>query len=206
MLEALKHWAEGVVQTMGYPGIFLLMMLDAMNIPIPSEAIMPMAGILAVQGKMNVGWGIVAGSLGSIVGSLLSYGIGAKLGKPFLLKYGRFFFMSPKEVAKSERWFERHGLFATLWGRCVPLVRTFVSLPAGLFRAPLGLFTLYAVIGSFVWNTLWALLGFYLERHWDTVKQYSKFADVVVISLALIVIVRFVIYKRRERHHPSEEA
>jgi membrane protein DedA with SNARE-associated domain len=199
MLEAIKQWAESVVHSMGYPGVFLLMLLDAVNIPIPSEAIMPTAGILAAQGKLELGWVIFWGSLGSIFGSLISYWIGAALGKPFLLKYGKWLFLSPKEIDKGERWFEKHGIHATLWGRMIPLIRTFISLPAGLFRAPFWLFSVYAVIGSFVWNGIWALIGFRMEQEWESLKPYTKVAEIVVIGLLVALIIRFLAYKRRER-------
>lgn len=205
MLDALKAWATGLIDSMGYPGVFLLMFLDAMNVPIPSEAIMPMAGILAAEGRMGLPTAIAAGSLGSFSGSLVSYWIGAALGKPFLLKYGKWFFLSPDDVEKGEKWFEKYGLLATLWGRAIPLVRTFVSLPAGLFRANLALFALYAAIGSTVWNGLWGYIGYSMGKNWERLSPYMDIFEKVVIVLLLVLIVRFVVIKVRKRKAKGSE-
>ncbi|MFZ4507362.1 MAG: DedA family protein [Fimbriimonas sp.] len=199
LIQFLKAWTTSVIHTLGYPGIFLLMMLDAANIPIPSEVIMPVGGILAAEGKMNLHLAALAGTLGATVGSMISYWVGMKLGKPFLLKYGKYVLLRPKEIEHAEEWFVKHGLIVTLWGRFVPLVRTFISLPAGFFRANFPLFCFYAFLGSLPWSYLWTWLGFKLGENWETVEKNMKFIDFLVVGAILFVFGRLAWRRIQER-------
>jgi membrane protein DedA with SNARE-associated domain len=205
ILLALKEWCTGIVQSMGYPGLTLLMFLDAANLPIPSEVIMPLGGILAAEGKMNLHLAALAGTLGSTLGSIFSYWLGAKLGKPFLLKYGKYLLVRPKEIEHGEAWFTRHGLPCTLWGRFIPLVRTFISLPAGLFKAHFPTFVLYAVLGSLPWCYLWASLGYFLGQNWEQVDKALKYVDYAVVAGLLFLIGRFV-YTRLKKDREATTA
>lgn len=195
LIEPLKIWASGIIHALGYPGVFLLMLLDSANIPIPSEVIMPLGGFLASEGKMNLHLVAWAGSLGSTLGSGVSYWIGALLGKEFLLKYGKYVLLRPKEIAHAEHWFEKYGLAVTLWGRFVPLVRTFISLPAGFFRANFGLFMVYAFLGALPWCYLWTYIGFALGEHWEDVGKFMKYLDVLVVVGIVYLLVKFVRYR-----------
>ena len=202
--DAVKMWAEHVIGTMGYPGIGLLTLLGNANIPIPSEAVMPFGGILAQKGQMNfhlVAW---VGTLGSILGSVISYGFGAFLGVDFVRKYGKFVLMRTDEIAVAERWFDRHGLQITLWGRFVPLLRSFVSLPAGLYRSNFPLFLLYSFLGSLPWCYLWTWLGFKLGENWSTVERYTKIIDVVVLFVIFLLILKFVLSRFKKK--PASDA
>ena len=146
--EAIKVWAEHFIATTGYPGIGLLTLLGNANIPIPSEAVLPVGGLQAQKGLMNLHVVAWVGTLGSVVGSVVSYGFGAFLGTDFLRKYGKYVFMRTDEIATAEKWFDKHGLLLTLWGRFIPLLRSFVSLPAGVYRSNFSLFLLYSFLGS----------------------------------------------------------
>lgn len=199
LILTLKGYSEAVILALGYPGIFLLMMLDAANIPIPSEVIMPLGGILAAQGKMNFHLAALAGSLGSTVGSGISYWIGAKLGKPFLLKYGKYVLLRPQEIEHAEHWFERYGLGVTLWGRFIPLVRTFISLPAGLFKSDFRRFMLYAFLGSTPWCYLWCWLGFKLGENWEVIEKNMKIVDYIVVFGCIALMGRFVWKRLRDK-------
>lgn len=203
IINAMKAWAESVILTMGYPGFTLLMFLDAANVPIPSEVIMPFGGILAEQGRMNLHGVALAGTLGSVLGSAFSYWIGSALGKPFLLKYGKWFFIRPQEIATAERWFTRFGLPFTLWGRFIPILRTFVSLPAGLFKANFPVFLLYATLGSLPWCYLWAWLGFKLGKNWAWVEEQMKIIEIIVMVALVVLVVRFLLARFRK---PAPEA
>lgn len=199
IIGPLKAWAESVVHSLGYPGIFVLMLLDSTNIPIPSEVIMPTGGILAKQGKL-VFWLVgTAGTLGTVCGSCLNYWIGRKLGKAGLIKYGKFLLIRPKEVEHGEVWFERHGPSVTLWGRFIPLVRTFISLPAGIFGMDFPRFLLYAVIGAAPWCFAWAYVGFKFEEHFGEIEKYWKYADIAVVLAAVWFLTKWFISRRRER-------
>ncbi len=203
IIGPLKKWASNVVHTLGYPGIFLLMLLDSLNLPIPSEVIMPTGGILAAQGKLSfIGVGI-AGSVGTILGSTLNYWLGYKLGKDGLIKYGRYLFIRPKEVEHGEQWFEKHGPIVTLWGRFIPLVRTFISLPAGIYRMNFPLFMLYATIGAVPWCFAWAWVGFKLEQNLHEIEKYWKYLDIIVVVAILYFLGRWIRSRIKEKQEAS---
>lgn len=190
--DSLRFWAEGIINSTGYSGIILLTGLGNANIPIPSEAVMPFGGILAGSGKMNFHIVVWAGTLGSVLGSALSYGFGAYLGHDFLMKYGKFVLIRRSEIEHAERWFDKWGLQVTLWGRLVPIVRSFVSLPAGMYRSNFAVFLLYSLLGSLPWCYLWAYIGLKLGENWGVVEQNMKLVDGVVIGLIVLLIARFV--------------
>jgi len=198
--EAIKLWAEHIIGTMGYPGIGLLTLLGNANIPIPSEAVLPVAGLNAQKGLMDLNVVALVGTLGSIVGSVISYGFGAFLGTDFVRKYGKYVLMRTEEIDVAEKWFDKHGLQITLWGRFVPLVRSFVSLPAGMCRANFGIFLLYSFLGSLPWCYFWTWLGFKLGEHWSSVERYTKILDVVVLLAIVALLAKFIFsrFKKKE--------
>ncbi|MBI1756410.1 MAG: DedA family protein [Fimbriimonas ginsengisoli] len=200
LVDAIKTWAEHIVLTLGYPGLVMLAALGNANIPIPSEAVLPFAGILAGQGKLNLHAIAWWSTLGSVLGSAISYGFGAFLGRDFLMRYGKFVLMRPAEIEHAERWFERYGLPFTLWGRAVPLLRTFVSLPAGMYRSRFDVFLLYAFLGSLPWCYLWAYLGQALGRHWDAVERNMRWVDVAVVLVVVGLFARWIARRRRLNH------
>lgn len=195
IIGPMKAWAEGVIQAIGLPGVALLMLLDSANIPIPSEVIMPFGGMMSAEGKFNwhaVAW---AGTIGSTIGSGVSYWVAALLGKDFLLKYGKYVLLRPKEIAHSEHWFEKYGLKVTLWGRFIPIVRTFISLPAGFFKANFGIFMVYAFLGALPWCYFWTYVGFRLGQNWTEVEKWFKYLDILVVLGLLYLIFRFLKYR-----------
>lgn len=199
LTEALKVWAENVIGATGYSGIALLTLLGNANIPIPSEAVLPFGGILAQKGQFNfhaVAW---VGTLGSMIGSVVSYGLGAFLGTDFLRKYGKYVLMRTDEIDVAERWFDKYGLQITLWGRFVPLVRSFVSLPAGMVRANFWIFLLYSFLGSLPWCYLWTWLGYKLGENWSSVERYTKIIDIVVILAIAALLGKFIISRFRKK-------
>lgn len=197
IVEPLKLWAEGLILQTGYWGIALLMFLDSCNIPIPSEVIMPFGGIMAAEGKLTfVGVGL-AGSFGTVLGSILNYWIGAWLGKEGLIKYGRYILIRRSEVEHGDQWFHKHGAIVTLWGRFIPLVRTFISLPAGIYRMNFPLFTLYAILGATPWCFAWAWVGFKMGENWEELKKYWHYFDYLVVAVLLFFLVRWILGRRK---------
>jgi membrane protein DedA with SNARE-associated domain len=199
MLTAIKIWASGVIAKMGYTGLFLMTVLGSANVPIPSELVMPLGGMLASEGKMSVHLVALIGFLGSMVGSAINYWLGRKLGRPFLEKYGKFFFVRRKELEHADVWFKRYGASATLIGRFVPVVRTFVSLPAGIYEMDFGIFLIYTAIGNFVWCYLWAYVGLGLGANWSVIEKYMHIADAVVIVCLVALVAWFVANHIRKR-------
>lgn len=203
LTEAIKVWAEGFIGTMGYPGIGILTLLGNANIPIPSEAVLPVGGLNAHKGTMDLHIVAWVGTLGSIIGSVISYGFGAFLGVDFLRKYGKYVLMRTDEIAIAERWFDKHGLAVTLWGRFVPLVRSFVSLPAGMVRANFWIFLLYSFLGSLPWCYLWTWLGYKVGENWSTVERYTKIIDIVVVLAIVALLAKFVISRFKKKPEPA---
>ena len=204
LINPLKAFAEQVIGALGYWGIGLLMLLDSANIPIPSEAVMPAGGFVAARGEMNIFWVGFAGSVGTVLGSIFNYWLGYRLGTEGLAKYGKYLLIRQKEVEHGELWFHKHGVLVTLWGRFIPLVRTFISLPAGIYRMNFPLFVLYAILGATPWCYGWAWLGFKMHQNWDAVEKNWHYVDYVVVIVLAYFLIKFLRY-RFAKNGPSED-
>lgn len=190
--ESIIKIATQFIDIAGYPGIFILMVLESMVAPIPSEAVMPFAGFLLYEGSMSWFWVIAISTFGSVVGSLISYWIGAKGGRPLVLRFGKFLLLNEHHLEITERFFQRRGSAAIFISRFVPVVRHFISIPAGVGRMPLGRFIIYTILGAGIWNMFLAWIGFKLGENWESIRQYSEKIDLVLYVLVVIVIVYYV--------------
>jgi membrane protein DedA with SNARE-associated domain len=181
---------------MGWPGVILLMALETVIFFIPSEAVMTLAGWLLVKDKGHgVEWLLLAatmGGLGSTLGSLLCYYVGA-WGRVLLSRYGRYLFISEDDILASERFFARWGTWAVFFGRMVPLVRTFISIPAGAARMDVRLFLVYTFAGSTVWAGLLAIAGYYMGENWERVRDWLGPADIVIAVLLAAIFVWYMV-------------
>jgi membrane protein DedA with SNARE-associated domain len=186
----LFDWITNLVSEYGYPAIALLMLGENVFPPIPSELIMPLAGFVAAQGKLNAGLVVLAGTLGSVLGALPWYYAGRWLGEErmcaFAARHGRWLTLDDKDLGKAIRWFERHGRIAVLLGRLVPTVRTLISLPAGMARMPLVPFLVYSSIGSLLWTAALAAAGYALEANYRLVGDYLDRASKIIIGLIVL--------------------
>jgi len=178
-------------------GIAVGMALESANIPIPSEAILPLAGYLVWKGHLTFWEAVLAGLAGGMTGSLASYWLGRLAGRPALERYGRLFFVSGRELAAADRWFARYGSSAVLFGRLVPGIRTFISLPAGVARMPLGQFFLYSLVGSAPWTALLTWAGMVAGEQWTRVE--SRLHTGTYMVLGILVLLAVVLYVRH-RH------
>jgi membrane protein DedA with SNARE-associated domain len=186
----LFDWITNLVSEYGYPAIALLMLGENVFPPIPSELIMPLAGFVAAQGKLNAGLVVLAGTLGSVLGALPWYYAGRWLGEERMCRlaarHGRWLTLDDKDLGKAIRWFERHGRIAVLLGRLVPTVRTLISLPAGMARMPLVPFLVYSSIGSLLWTAALAAAGYALEANYRLVGDYLDRASKIIIGLIVL--------------------
>jgi len=202
VLEQFAHFVQGIVRDVGYPGLFVLILLESTLVPIPSELVMPFAGFLAGQGEFSLPLVLVINSVAAVVGSGLCYWIGAAGGKPLLLKYGKWVMIRPQDIERSEAYFARHGKMTILIGRFLPVVRHFISIPAGIARMPLVPFFTQTFIGATVWGSFLILLGYELGARWDDVAHKLKHVDlligVVILAGLLALAIRFVVRRRRE--------
>jgi membrane protein DedA with SNARE-associated domain len=197
----MSGWITGF-ENIGTLGIALLMFAENVFPPIPSELIMPLAGFSAAQGERNLLMVIIAGSIGSLLGALLWYYIGKKIGAERLerwaAKHGRWLTLSPKEVEQSCAWFNRHGGKAVFIGRLIPAVRTLISVPAGIAGMPLGSFLVYSTAGTIIWTALLATAGYLLESQYDKVAHWMNPISNVVIGLIILgYLYRVVRFRRR---------
>jgi membrane protein DedA with SNARE-associated domain len=188
---------------MGTLGIALLMFAENVFPPIPSELIMPLAGFSAARGERNLLIVIIAGSIGSLLGALLWYYIGQKVGAERLerwaRKHGRWLTLSPKEVEQACAWFNRHGGKAVFIGRLIPAVRTLISVPAGIARMPLASFLLYSAAGTILWTALLATAGYFLESQYEKVAHWmNPISNVVIGVIVLGYLYRVVRFGRRQ--------
>jgi membrane protein DedA with SNARE-associated domain len=193
ILEIVAKWIGSVISGGGYLGIVLLMAIESACIPLPSELIMPFAGALTTvafaqamsREPLNIHLAALAGALGCALGSTLAYWVGAKGGREFVFKYGKYILLRRRDVEKSEAWFQKRGGAAVFIARLLPVVRTFISLPAGIARMPFGPFLLLSFIGSVPFCYLLAYVGVQFANHLDDLKKYFHGADAVIGVLLL---------------------
>lgn len=187
MLADIVNFIVETIGSLGYIGIFILMFLESTVFPIPSEIVMIPAGYLAHKGEMNIYIVILLGVLGSLGGALFNYYFALKFGRIFLMKYGKYFFVSPETIEKTEKFFKNHGHISTFSGRLIPGLRHYISLPAGLARMNLFLFCLYTTLGATIWVIILTLLGYYLGDNQELVKEYLRYLIIgLLVSLAIL--------------------
>lgn len=186
-----------IIEAGGYPVVSGLMVLESMIAPVPSEAVMPFAGFLIASGQMSFAKIIFFSTLGSIIGSLLSYAIGFYGGRPLVRRWGRYLLLNEHHLVMTERFFERFGTKTIFFSRFIPIVRHLISLPAGTGRMPLVKFTIYTILGAGLWNAFLTYLGYLLGSNWTVIRKYSEAIDIVL----LIVIAATIIYLLRRRRH-----
>ncbi|MBI2046522.1 MAG: DedA family protein [Parcubacteria group bacterium] len=205
MTEYLLNLFVSIINAGGYGGVFFLMILESMIFPVPSEAVMPFAGFLWFSGTMSF-WPIVfASTLGSIIGSLVSYAIGFYGGRAFILHYGKYFFLNEKHLLMTENFFSKFGNKAVFFSRFIPVVRHLISIPAGIGEMPLARFTLYTAIGAGMWNSFLAYVGYLLGSNWTEIKKYSEGIDIVIFAV-IVAYCGYWLYRqyRRARFLPEQ--
>ncbi len=183
-----------VISFLGYPGLVLMMALESMIFPLPSELVMPFAGFLAAQGTMNFWLVVFFSTLGSLIGSLVSYYMGMYGGNRFVRSFGKYVFLDEEDLEKTEKWFSKRGERTVFYSRLIPVVRHFISIPAGMGRMDLKKFCLYTLAGAAIWNTFLAYLGYVLGANWDSVKHYSEYVSIPV-AIILVLGGGFVFFR-----------
>jgi membrane protein DedA with SNARE-associated domain len=189
----ITHW----VTTGGIVLVFVLMAAESCGIPFPSEVIMPFAGFLAAQGHINLTGAIIAGTLGNVAGSLVAYGLAAQFGRTLLLGPGRRIGISAAHLDLADRWFERHGLLAVLVGRVLPVVRTYISFPAGLARVDPLRFTLLTAIGALPWCVALAAGGYAIGANYDRIAGPIEVVAIIIAVLVIAIVVAWFVRGRR---------
>ncbi len=207
MLHSVVQWLVETVSALGYPGITVLMAIESSFIPLPSEVVMPPAGYLAAQGRMDPVLAVLAGTLGSVIGALFNYWFAIVVGEPFLRRYGKYFLVSAEHLDRAEAFFARHGEISTFIGRLVPVVRQLISIPAGMARVPLGRFVAFTTLGAGIWCAVLVYIGWFVGRHEATlvegvVRAYSTRAFLYMLPVLILVVIGYVLWHRRRRASP----
>jgi len=204
MLERSIDWLLQTLLDLGYPGIIALMAMESSILPVPSELVMPPAGYWAAKGQMSFAVALVCGVLGSVIGALANYYGAQLIGRPLIQRYGKYVFLSEKNLLRSERFFAEHGEISTLIGRLFPVIRHLISIPAGLHRMPLPKFILYTAVGAAVWCAILTWIGYFLGQNegvlrTEEINRYVRWALLVLIPVTLIVIGIYVLRRRRQK-------
>jgi len=200
MLHQIIDWIVSTVGQLGYPGIIIMMALESSFFPFPSEVVMIPAGYLAHKGEMNMALVIGAGILGSWLGALVNYYIAVYLGRPFLMRWGKYMLIDEKKLIKVEDFFRRHGEIGTFTGRLIPVIRQYISFPAGLARMNMTHFLFWTGLGAGIWVTILAWIGYVAGQNEQLIREYSKEATIAaVLGCTFIIIVYTVLYKRKQR-------
>lgn len=196
----IAGWATGLVETFGGPGAGLAIALENLFPPLPSEIILPLTGFAASQGVLSLASALFWTTLGSVVGALALYGLGAVFGRERMhALWGKLPLVKPSDLVRTEEWFARHGTKAVLLGRMVPVFRSLISVPAGVERMPLPVFIGLTTAGSLVWNTVLVLAGYWLGDSWDVVGTYVGLVSKVVLGLAVLAVTWWVVKRVRSR-------
>ncbi|ADZ09950.1 SNARE associated Golgi protein-like protein [Methanobacterium lacus] len=207
VVELVSNFAIHIIQILGYWGVFIGMTLESACIPLPSEIIMTFSGYVVWQGTTNMTLlGItLVGAVGNLIGSLIAYFVGLKGGRPFLEKYGKYIFISHSKLELADRWFERYGWEAVLISRMLPVIRTFISLPAGIANMDLKKFSLYTFLGSLPWSFALAYIGVQLGPNWDVIESYFHIMDIgVFIGIVGLIIYLVLSYRSKSKTTGSE--
>lgn len=194
------HWIVNTVGDLGYIGIFIMMFLESSFFPFPSEVVMIPAGYLASKGEMNLYGAILTGIAGSLAGALFNYYLALKLGRQFIVKYGKYILFKEESMEKMETFFAKHGHISTFSGRLIPAVRQYISLPAGLARMNLVAFSIYTSLGAGIWVVILGLLGYFIGGNQALLEEYLH--TIVMVSIVGVVFI-IAIYIRVKRGQTS---
>jgi membrane protein DedA with SNARE-associated domain len=197
LLSQIINFIVETVGQLGYAGIFIMMFLESSFFPFPSEVVMIPAGYLAYKGEMNIYFVIFFGILGSLAGGVFNYYFALKLGRRFLMRYGKYILISEDTILKMEEFFNKHGHISTFFGRLIPVVRQYISLPAGLSRMNLFVFSVFTSLGAGIWVAILAFLGYYLGGNEELIKEYLH--QIIIALLVLIVVFSYLYYKFTKR-------
>jgi membrane protein DedA with SNARE-associated domain len=205
ILTVLSRFVIHTISTFGYVGILLTMAIESACIPLPSEIIMPFSGYLVSTGQFTMLGVTLAGAIGNLVGSVVAYYAGIWGGRPFVERYGPYMLISHKDLDTADRWFAKYGEAAVFFSRMLPVVRTFISLPAGIARMNFPRFVVFTFIGALPWCYLLAYIGLKMGERWDQLRDYFHQFD-IVIGFGIAVVVAYFLWSHWPRRQPKAES
>lgn len=204
ILAPLSAFILSTISSWGYAGIVVCMTIESACIPLPSEIIMPFSGYLASTGRFSLLGVAVAGGVGNVIGSSIAYEAGRRGGRPLAQSLARWRIIRMTDYDRGNLWLQRHGIAVAFWSRLLPIVRTFISFPAGAARVPFKVFTLYTFIGSVIWSLALAWVGVVLGEHWHDIRRVMRPFDLVIVAVMLVLFVVWARHHFRPERHASE--
>jgi membrane protein DedA with SNARE-associated domain len=204
IITEISRFVVSMISTFGYTGIFLTMAIESACIPLPSEIIMPCAGYLVTTGQFTMLGVTLAGAIGNVAGSIVAYYAGVWGGRPFVERYGPYMLVSRKDIEMADRWFAKYGEAAVFFGRMLPIVRTFISLPAGIAGVNIYRFILFTFLGALPWCYLLAYVGVKMGEHWEQLRDYFRQFD-IVIGVGLALAIGYFVWSHWPRRQPKLE-
>ena len=198
LIDILANFVVGTISATGYIGLFFLMFVESCGILMPSEVIMPFSGFLVADGSMNFWLVTLFGALGNLGGSLLAYWIGFRGGRPLIEKYGKYVLISKHDLDLADGWFQKYGELTTFVGRLLPIVRTFISFPAGIAKMDLWRFSIYTFLGALPWSGALAFAGVRMGENWERIRETLHNFD---LAIGLLIVVFLVWYVARHIRH-----
>lgn len=200
LIEVISVFALDVISRFGYSGVFILSLLESAGIPIPSEVVVPFSGFLVNSGRFSF-WPLVfVVTFANLVGSIILFFIGKKGFRWILENYGKYIFVSKKDLDISDEWFKKHGIKAVFFGRMLPIVRTFISLPAGIAEINFKKFVIFTFLGGLPWNFVLALIGVKAGENWNSVLKYFREFNIFIVALLVILIVWYILRHINNKH------
>ena len=195
-LNAIKVWVEQIISSMGYVGLYVVMFLENVFPPIPSEVVLPLAGSLTLTGRFSIFWITIIGMLGSLTGAFLFYGLGKWLGesrvRTIIEKYGRYALLSTDDLDRSLEWFDKYDDWVIFFSRMVPIVRSLISIPAGIATMKITKFSFYTILGTALWSFLLAIGGRLLGEQWPLIAEFiNTYQNIVLVVTAAAVLFFF---------------
>lgn len=192
ILGTIGAFIIATISALGYGGIIILMAIESANIPLPSEIIMPFSGFLVAQGQFNLWLVGFSGAVGCVIGSVLSYWLGMKGGRPLIEKYGKYILISHHDLDLADSWFQKRGEMTVFIGRLLPIIRTFISFPAGIAKMHFWRFVIYSFLGSFPWCLLLAFIGQKMGENWENLRSYFHDFDYLILGLIIIALIWWI--------------
>lgn len=209
LISAISNAMVDFITNAGYFGVAFLMFIDAANIPAPSEVTLAFAGYLVSTGRLTFWWAVIVSSLAYTSGATFSYWLGYRGGRPFVQKYGKFVFITKRDIELADKLFAKYGSAIAFFSRFVPVLRTFISLPAGIARMPLRKFIPYTFLGALGWSLLFIWLGMKFGENYELIREKFHGIDKVIIVVVILAIIawvaRFFIHRRHERHEAAAQ-
>jgi membrane protein DedA with SNARE-associated domain len=205
IITILSRFTINTISTFGYGGILFTMAVESACIPLPSEIIMPFSGYLVTRGEFSMMGVTLAGAVGNVLGSIVAYYAGVKGGRPFVERYGPYILVSPRDLELADRWFARYGEAAVFFSRMLPVVRTFISLPAGVARMNFPRFVLFTFVGALPWCYVLAYIGLKMGEQWERLREYFHQFD-LVIGLVLVLGLAYFLWSHWPKRHETPSA